>query len=250
MHSLSQDLLAVIDHGGFSRALVFLHPGMGAKETWGKFPAILCNDLGMTGIVYSRPEYVREGNGIRLPLDFIEREAERLERVLAEYGVRDAAIIGSSDGASIALEHAAQFPGRVRCVVSIAAHVCVDAVMISALERLRAEVTSKPTPQWLVSQFGADAVSTALAWCDTWKILMDSSWSMEDRLNRVVCPVLAMQGTEDRNGTLKQLGAISARIHNCSVSVLDGLGHFPFREEPEKLAALVADYVTKHVKAR
>lgn len=247
MHLLSPDRLAVIDHGSFSRALVFLHPGIGAKETWGKFPAILCNEMNMTGIVYSRPEYVRQGNDIRLPLDFIEREAERLDGILAEYGVKETTIIGSSDGASIALDHASRFPQRVRCVVSIAAHVHVDAVMISALERLRAEVTSKPTPQWLVSQFGADAVSTALAWCDTWKLLMDSSWSMEDRLDRINCPVLAMQGAEDRNGALNQLEAISARIHNCSVSVLNGLGHFPFREEPEMLATLIANYVTKHI---
>lgn len=250
MQSLSSNLLDLIDHGSVSRALVFLHPGMGAKETWGRFPATLCKKMKMTGIVYSRPEYERQGDDIRLPLDFIEREAERLESILAEHGVRDAAVIGSSDGASIALDHAARFPQRVRCLVSMAAHVRVDTVMVSALERLRAEVTSKPTPQWLVSQFGADAVNTALAWCDSWKILMDRSWSMEDRLTRIGCPVLALQGAEDRNGALNQLEAISASIHNCSVSVLEGLGHFPFREEPEKLATLIANYLTAHINSR
>ena len=249
MQSLSQDQLAVIDKGGLSPALVFLHPGMGAKETWGRFPEILCNELMITGIVYSRPEYVRQGGTIRLPIDFIEREAERLDRILGQVGAQDVAIIGSSDGASIALDHAARFPDRVRCVVSIAAHVRVDPVMIAALERLRAEVTSEPTPQWLVAQFGAEAVDTALAWCDTWKILMDSSWSMEERLRQVGCPVLAMQGSEDRNGAMDQLAAISAKVRDCSVSVLDGLGHFPFREEPERLSALTAEYLAKHMRS-
>lgn len=247
MPSLSSDLVDVIDHGNFSQALIYLHPGMGAKETWSRFPRLLCDELKTSGIVYTRPEYENRNGQISLPIDFIEREADRLEALLAQNGIESALIVGSSDGASIALEHAARYPKRVRCIVSIAAHVMVDPVMLEALDRLHREALSEPTPQWLISQFGANGVSTALAWCDTWRVLMTSDWSMEERLTAIACPVLAMQGTEDRNGNLHQLDAIAAKISDCKVSVLEGLGHFPFRQEPEKLCDQVAAYVKSHM---
>ena len=247
MPSLSSDLIDLIDHGNFSQALIYLHPGMGAKETWGRFPRLLCNELKTSGIVYTRPEYEDRDGQISLPTDFIEREADRLEALLAENGVKSALVVGSSDGASIALEHAGRHPKRVGCIVSIAAHVIVDPVMIEALDRLRREARSEPTPQWLISQFGANGVATALAWCKTWKVLMTSGWSMEERLSTITCPVLAMQGTEDRNGNLHQLDAIAAKIPDCKVSVLQGLGHFPFRQEPERLCNQVAAYLKVHM---
>src|SRR5690349_18299598 len=104
MQSLSSDLIDVIDHGDFSQALIYLHPGMGAKETWSRFPKLLCDELKTSGIVYTRPEYEVVDGQVSLPIDFIEREASRLEALLAEKGIRDALIVGSSDGASIALE--------------------------------------------------------------------------------------------------------------------------------------------------
>lgn len=248
MQFLSSDLIDVIDHGDFSQALIFLHPGMGAKETWSRFPKLLCDELKTSGIVYTRPEYEVVDGQVSLPTDFIEREASRLEALLAEKGVENALIVGSSDGASIALEHAASFPQRVRCIVSIAAHVMVDPVMIEALNRLRREALSEPTPQWLIAQFGANGVATALAWCKTWNALMTSGWSIEERLTAITCPVLAMQGTEDRNGALHQIDAIAAKVPNCRTSVLQGLGHFPFRQEPEKLCAHIAAFIRSHMR--
>ena len=113
------DVIA-IGPGPFDDALVFLHPGLGAAQMWGPFPHLLCSRLGRTGLIYTREEYDESPEGYVLPHDFIDREAERLDIFLQTYGVQDALLIGSSDGASVALAHAARFPRRVSAIVSMA----------------------------------------------------------------------------------------------------------------------------------
>jgi len=220
---------------------------MGAKETWGRFPELLCQKLATSGLAYTRPEYEKRDGTVHLPLDFMKREANRLEAILSDLRIEKPILIGSSDGASIALEFAAAFPNRARCVVSMAAHVNIDPIVVSALTRLRNETLANPTPNWLISQFGEDAIPTAMAWCDTWTALVAESWSMEEQLSKIDCPVLAMQGTEDKNGHIDQLHSITARIRDCETSVLRGLGHFPYREEPEHIADSIAVYLRRKI---
>jgi pimeloyl-ACP methyl ester carboxylesterase len=239
-----RDVLA-IGQGPFVNALVFLHPGLGAGQLWGLFPYVLCSRLGRTGLVYTREEYDESTKGYALPHDFIDREAERLEIFLQTYNVQDALLIGSSDGASIALAHAARFPPRVRAIVSMAAHVMIDAQMPEALDRIAAETLCSPIPDWLVKLHGPRAQKLAEAWCSTWRFLMQSNWSMKHVLRDVRCPVLALQGTEDENGLPIQLEAIQKGVPDCISHLLPGLGHFLFKQDPDRLVGLIDRFVAE-----
>lgn len=238
------DVIA-IGHRPFDDALVFLHPGLGAAQLWGSFPQLLCSRLDRTGLVYTRTEYDESAEGYVLPHDFIDREAERLDVFLQTYGVRDALLVGSSDGASIALAYAARFAPRVRAVVSMAAHVMIDCRMPEALDRIVAETLSGPTPDWLVKLHGPRARELAEAWCRTWRFLMQSNWSMKHVLRDVRCPVFALQGSEDENGLPIQVEAIRNGAPNCTSHFLPGLGHFPFKQDPDMLAALIERFVAE-----
>jgi pimeloyl-ACP methyl ester carboxylesterase len=238
------DVIA-IGHGPFDDALVFLHPGLGAAQLWGSFPRLLCSRLDRPGLVYTRAEYDESGGEFILPHDFIDREAERLDVFLQTYGVVDALLIGSSDGASIALAHAARFPSRVRAIVSMAAHVMIDARMPEALDRIIAESMSDPTPDWLVKLHGPRARGLAEAWCKTWRFLMQSNWSMKHVLRDVCCPVFALQGTEDENGLPIQVEAIQKGVPNCTSYFLPGLGHFPFKQDPDMLVTLIERFLAE-----
>jgi pimeloyl-ACP methyl ester carboxylesterase len=238
------DVIA-IGQGAFHDALVFLHPGLGTAQMWGSFPRLLCSRLRRTGLVYTRNEYDERPEGYFLPHDFIDREAGRLEVFLQTYHVRHALLIGSSDGASIALAHAARFPARVSAIISMAAHVMIDARVIEALNRITAETLSGSVPDWLTRLHGPRARQVAEAWCGTWRYLVQTNWSMKHVLRDVRCPVFALQGSEDENGLPIQLEAIQERVPDCTSCLLPGLGHFPFKQDPDMLMDLIARFVAE-----
>jgi pimeloyl-ACP methyl ester carboxylesterase len=230
--------------GDRREAVVFLHPGLGTARSWGSFADLMCARLRRPGLLYTREEYdLRDGRFV-LPREFVDREAARLQALLRACGITRALVVGSSDGATIALLHAAAFPDKVQAVVSIAAHVFVDALMPVALERIRAETAADPPPKWLFDLHGPRGPQLASAWCGTWRALMQGGWTIEARLPAVRCPVLALQGEGDENGLPVQLDVIERRIPRARAQLLPGLGHFPFKQAPELLVALVARFVT------
>ena len=110
--------------------LVFLHEGPGSVAMWRDFPARLCQALGLRGLVYPRPGYGRSTPRAVdeiWGLDFLHRQAHQLlPALLARLGINTAEdkpwLLGHSDGASIALLHAARFPGRVAGSIVLAPH--------------------------------------------------------------------------------------------------------------------------------
>ncbi|MGE5361751.1 MAG: alpha/beta fold hydrolase, partial [Bacteroidales bacterium] len=96
--------------GGEGRApLVFLHEGLGCVAMWGRFPQALAAATGTRALAYSRLGY---GGSDPLPAPrtarFLHDEALLvLPDVLERLGARAPVLIGQSDGASIALIHAA-----------------------------------------------------------------------------------------------------------------------------------------------
>ena len=90
--------------------LVFLHEGLGSVSLWRDFPDKLARRTGHRALVYSRFGY-----GQSAPLDnpreppFMHDEAlDVLPRLLAGLHIKKPILIGHSDGASIALIHAAE----------------------------------------------------------------------------------------------------------------------------------------------
>jgi pimeloyl-ACP methyl ester carboxylesterase len=88
--------------------LVFLHEGLGCVAMWRDFPARLAAQTGRGALVYSRAGY---GNSdpFELPraVRFMHDEAlVTLPQVLDALQIREAILVGHSDGGSIALIHA------------------------------------------------------------------------------------------------------------------------------------------------
>jgi pimeloyl-ACP methyl ester carboxylesterase len=194
--------------------LVFLHEGLGTIGVWGDVPDAVCQATGCPGVIYERPGYgASDPRPLPWPGDVLEQEAEIvLAALLDALGIHRPVLIGHSDGGTIALLCAAAFPQRVCGVVTLAAHVVLDELTfagVSALERswreggLRAELEQFHGP-------GADVLFRG--WSGLWLDPARRAWSIVDRLQRIICPVLAIQGTDDEYGLPAQLDAIVAGV--------------------------------------
>jgi pimeloyl-ACP methyl ester carboxylesterase len=88
--------------------LIFLHEGLGCVAMWRDFPERLAAQTGCGALVYSRAGY---GNSdpceLPRPIRFMHDEAlVTLPQVLDAFQIREAILVGHSDGGSIALIHA------------------------------------------------------------------------------------------------------------------------------------------------
>ena len=219
--------------GGPRSTLVFLHEGLGSVGLWRDFPAKLAQRLGAPALVYSRFGYGRSDGlpGKRTPRFMHEEALDVLPGLLDQLGIERPLLIGHSDGASIALIHAAASGRPVRGLVCMAPHVFVEPVCVESIARIRETYRASDLKQRL-AKYHARVDDAFLGWADIWLEPEFRDWSIEDTIGRIVQPMLLIQGRDDEYGTLAQLDRIEALAKSAiSRLVLDRCGHSPHRDQ-------------------
>lgn len=233
--------------------IVFLHEGLGSLSMWRDYPAQLCDAIGWRGLVYSRPGYGRstpraaeEAWG----LDFMHRQAEEVLPALFEALDIDTAadrpwLFGHSDGGSIALLHAARFPGRVAGAIVLAPHILVEDLSVKSIEKARTAYLETDLRQRLARHHD-DPDSAFWGWNDIWLHPPFKAWSIEQEIRSITCPLLAVQGLDDEYGTLEQIHGIARRLPHTQLIELAECGHSPHRDQPAALTAAASRFLQRH----
>jgi pimeloyl-ACP methyl ester carboxylesterase len=226
--------------------MVFLHEGLGSVAMWRDFPQRLCDALGCRGLVYSRPGYGRSTP--RAPtqtwgLDFMHRQAQDvLPALLRALGIDTATeppwLFGHSDGGSIALLHAARFPGRVAGAGVMAPHIFVEDISVASIEQAARAYMETDLRQRL-ARYHDDPDSAFWGWNRAWLSAPFRAWNIETELGTIGCPLLAVQGVDDEYGTLAQIRGIAQRAPQTQLLELAACGHSPHKDQADALIAAV-----------
>jgi pimeloyl-ACP methyl ester carboxylesterase len=222
--------------GARAAAIVLLHEGLGSVSLWRNFPARLAEATGLPVLAYSRAGYGRSEplSGAR-HVRFMHDEAERaLPPLLAHFGIRRPLLVGHSDGASIALLHAARHPTIARGVVALAPHLFVEPVTLAAISAIAARFDDGELARRL-ARHHADAVATFRGWSDAWLSPDFQAWNIEADVAAIGCPILAMQGTEDEYGTMRQIERVEELAPDVRSIALPGCGHSPHMEAADRV---------------
>ncbi len=228
--------------------LVFLHEGLGCVSLWRDFPARLARATGLGALVYSRRGYGRSDPvPLPRPVRFMHEEALVLERVLDTAGIRTAILVGHSDGASIALIHAATHPGeRVRALALEAPHVFVEDVSVASIAAIRKEYETTDLPRRLAKHHGANTGCAFRGWNDVWLDAEFRGWSIVELLSRIAPPTLVVQGEGDEYGTLRQVAAILGGTEGpVTARLFPGCGHSPHRDCPDAVLAAMRAFIAQ-----
>jgi pimeloyl-ACP methyl ester carboxylesterase len=227
--------------------VVLLHEGLGSRAAWRGFPARVAETTGAAVLVFSRAGYGESGpRPGPWPPSFMHDEARRLPALLEALDVRRPVLFGHSDGASIALLHAADHPADVHALVLEAPHVFVEEETVRSIRSLRdAYATSGFRERWRRTQ-GAHADQTFAAWTDVWLSAPFREWSIRDRLANVRAPALVLQGVNDEYGTLAQVEAIrSGVVGPVDAVILRDCGHAPHRDRSEETLEAVRSFLAR-----
>ena len=227
--------------------IVFLHEGLGSVAMWREWPATVCAATGRAGIVYSRRGYgeseaVPDVRGAgRLAPDYMHREAfDVLPELLARLDVAEPVLLGHSDGGSIALLHASRHP--VGACVVMAPHVIVEDVSVRSIEDARVAYESGTLRERL-RRYHADVDGAFWQWNDIWLAPAFRGFDIRPECRRIEAPVLAMQGTDDPYGTLRQIEEIAPTQGPFTMRVLQACGHSPHRDQPQLATQHIAGFL-------
>ena len=226
--------------------LVFLHEALGSIELWRDFPSILSEATGCDALIYDR-----WGHGKSDPLDvtrtlsYVHDEALlSLPEVLEKCHIDDCILVGHSDGGSIALIFAAEFPGLARGIITEAAHVFVDHLTLEGIRHAVGLYETTDFKQKLSRYHGDNTELIFRGWCDTWLSPEFKYWNIEEYLPRIKCPVLVIQGQDDQYGTVAQVEAITAQVAGPSESLLvSRCAHIPHHQARHTVLQAMTQFI-------
>lgn len=223
------------------RALVLLHEGLGSVGLWRGFPQALREATGRRVVAFSRFGHGRSDppRAARTPAFFHEEAHEVLPALLTQLDAPEPLLVGHSDGASIALAHAARHP--VAGLALLAPHVFVEEVTVEAIRATRREFEDGALRERMARHHD-DPEAAFRGWCDVWLDPAFRTWSLEADLARVTAPALLVQGSDDPYGSLEQLDRIEARVRGPVERLVVPGGHSPHLEQPDAVVAAVTDF--------
>jgi pimeloyl-ACP methyl ester carboxylesterase len=229
-------------------SIVLFHDSLGCVELWRDFPQQLVQATGRRVVAYDRLGFGRsDACPGRLPLTFIHDEAEAVvPRVCAALGIGAMIPFGHSVGGGMAIATAARWPDRSMAVVTEAAQTFVEDRTLAGLRAARTDFARPGQLERLARYHGAKARWVLDAWLETWLSPAFAGWRLDDDLQRVSCPTLALHGDQDEYGSVDHAARIARLTPAASRAViLEECGHVPHREQP----ARVLDEVTRFLGA-
>ena len=237
---------------GNRAAVVMLHEGLGSVAAWRDFPARLAATTAHNVVVYSRLGYgmseaLPDGADCAHPrrnlraTDFMHREAfDTLPALLGALGVERPVLFGHSDGASIALLYASRHP--LTGVIAMAPHVLVEDVSIASIKEARAQWDASDLATRL-AKYHDDAEGAFRGWSDAWLSPAFRDWNIEADLALIKAPILAIQGEDDKYGTLYQIEEIARRNARTRLFKIPKCGHAPHRDHPAIVLGAVQSFL-------
>lgn len=239
---------------GQGPALVFLHGPWGL--TWDSFLDELAERFTVfapehPGTTPDTPDDVYHLDGL---WDLVLCYDEVLEAVARE----PVMLVGHSFGGMVGCELAAAVPHRVRRLALIDpigfwrdTDPVTNWMMLDAA-RLRDAIFHNPGGEAARRMFGVAAdpeAATAARVRRTWAMGATGKfiWPLPDkgltkRIHRVKAPTLIVWGKEDRLVPSIYADEFARRIPGARVHTVDGAGHAPHLEQPDKVARLIVDF--------
>jgi pimeloyl-ACP methyl ester carboxylesterase len=233
---------------GEAATIVLLHEGLGSMGLWRDFPEKLARATGLGVFLYSRRGYgASDPVDLPRPLDYMTREAvDILPDVLKAIGLKRGILLGHSDGASIAALYLGAYQDlRIRGLILMAPHFFTEQIGLKSIaEAKRAFQTGDLRAR--LAKHHKDVDGAFWGWNRAWLDPAFEAWNIEEAIDYIRVPVLAIQGRDDQYGTLAQIEALESRLYSpFDQIILEDCRHSPFIDKPKETLAVIADFLAR-----
>jgi pimeloyl-ACP methyl ester carboxylesterase len=237
-----------IDGSAKAAPIVLFHDSLGSVELWRDFPARLASATGRPVLAYDRLGFGKsDPHPGKLAVDFIRQEASSsLAAVKARLNIGRMVLFGHSVGGGMAVAAGAAFPDAAEAVMTEAAQAFVEDRTLDGIREAQAAFEAPGQIERLARYHGDKARWVLEAWTRTWLSPEFATWTLDDDLRNLRCPLLAIHGDRDEYGTRRhpeQLGGLPPV--RSEVLILQDCGHVPHREQPEKVVEAARAFLLK-----
>jgi pimeloyl-ACP methyl ester carboxylesterase len=206
-------------------AVVLLHQGLGSVRGWQEQIPVLA-EVGFHVVAYDRWGYGGSDPRLTLDLPNFATDINDLSSLLQILEIDRAALVGHSDGGTIALYYAAQNPMQVNCLVTIAAHIYVEPKMeLGILQVKQAFDSDEHFRKGLQLVHGEKYEAVFHNWFDGWHRIESLRWDMRPILNQISCSALVVQGDEDEHASPQHARVIADGIPGAELWLIQGAHH-------------------------
>jgi proline iminopeptidase len=248
---------------GSGPPVVLLHPGPGLDGSVFLPGAQALADAGFRALLVDLP-----GSGRSPAGDWtLAGQAEAVEDFVNAYGLEDWTLLGHSFGGYVAMQHVVDYGTAARYVAS-----CTDAeeepapgVSEDRWDDMSANVEAAFEREGSV----ATPEECLQVWRDQLPFFANDPSAVEPMLDRVVfqpeahhehdlgelhaldalaaieAPVLAIAASDDRAQPPANAERIASTARNGELLIVDGAGHFPFAETPDRYWPPLIDWLTR-----
>ena len=226
--------------------VVLLHHGLGSTRAWrGQMPLLAKSGFCVTA--YDRWGYGKSDARERLDLPTFTSDVSDLYCLFQELGIHSAALVGHSDGGTIAMYFAAQFPNQVNCLVSIAAHIYVEPKMESGILAVKeAFISDDRFRHGMIKAHGGNFELVFTNWYNGWHRQELLHWDMRPVIRQISCPTLVIQGEDDEHATSKHATDIADAIPGAQVWIVPGAGHMLVLENAKVISPRLLEFLQKY----
>ena len=258
--------------GARDPALILLHGFLSSTFTWREIMQPLAADA--TVLAFDRPafgltERPLAGDWSGLNPYSPEAQTDLLLRMLDEFGIDKAILVGNSAGGSVAALAALRYPERVEALVLIDPAIYSGGGAPGWIKPLLGTPQARRLGPYLLRNFLASNDSlTTIAWHDPTKVtpevlagyrkyLRAPDWdkalweftlasqepNLAGRLQDLQLPVLVITGDDDRVVPTAQSIRLAEELPNATLAILSQCGHVPQEECPEQTLAAIRSFL-------
>ena len=226
--------------------LVLLHDALGCVRLWRDLPERLADATGCSVLVYDR-----WGSGDSAPLApphsrhyLLDEALKSLPDVMQTTGTARPLLIGHSDGAAIALAFAGAFPDQVAGVVAISPHLFREQRTVEGIAAQIRDFEHGDLKARLARYHGSKTDQLFGRLVDAWTGGEAQDWGLKGYVERIRCPVLAIQGASDEFFTRAQLDALCQLIPGrLETFLLSGCGHAPHQQATSAVVEAITRFI-------
>ncbi len=153
-------------------------------------------------------------------------DIDDLLRLLDLLEIRRCVLIGHSDGGTLALYFAAQYPERVIGLVCIAAHIYCEPKMEQGIQEIKqAFERDEHFRKGMQLAHGEKYEAVFQNWYRAWHKMENLGWDMSTVLKQIRYPALIIQGEDDEHATPQHAEDIARAIPGAELWIIPRTGH-------------------------
>jgi pimeloyl-ACP methyl ester carboxylesterase len=217
--------------------IVLMHDSLGCVDLWRDFPEELARSLSCVVIAYDRLGFGRSSVNENTPgINFVWDEADfYFSHIKSAVQFSTYYLFGHSVGGGMSIGIAAT-DNECIGVITESAQAFVEEITIKGIKEAQTLFQSPEQIERLKKWHGNKANWVLSAWIDVWLSADFLSWSLEPRIGKVTCPVLALHGDRDEYGsTAFPEYIVGNTAGESSMIIIENCGHVPHKEKMDEV---------------